>query len=72
LCQWEQGVHLAKLARAYAESGEFEQAAAVGLEALAVSRRTGAVIVTDHLRRLSTWRDIPALSALAGSLDPSR
>jgi transcriptional regulator with XRE-family HTH domain len=70
LCQWEQGVHLAKLARAYAESGEYEQAAATGLEALAVSRRTGAVIVTQHLRQLRTWRDVPAMSPLAGVLDP--
>ncbi|OLB76584.1 MAG: hypothetical protein AUI14_18335 [Actinobacteria bacterium 13_2_20CM_2_71_6] len=70
LCQWEQGIHLAKLARAYAESGELEQAAAAGFEALAVGRRTGAVVVTDELRKLNTWRDVPAIAPLARALDP--
>ncbi len=70
LCQWEQGIHLAKLARAYAETGALEHAAAIGFEALAVGRRTGAAVVTDELRRLVPWRDAPPIAPLAGVLDP--
>ena len=71
LCQWEQGVHLAKLARAYAETGEYEQAAATGFEALAASRRTGTVFVAGELRRLDTWRHVPAIAALTTAVTGS-
>src|SRR5256885_6832085 len=37
--------------RAYAETGEYEQAAAVGFEALAAARRAGNVIVIDQDRK---------------------
>jgi len=68
LCQWEQGLHLARLARAYAETGEYEQAAAVGFEALAAARRAGNVIVIDQLRHLRSWRDVPEMAALTGAI----
>jgi transcriptional regulator with XRE-family HTH domain len=71
LCQWEQGVHLAKLARAYAETGEYEQAAATGFEALAAGRRAGTVMVTGELKRLHTWRNVPEMAALTSAITGS-
>jgi transcriptional regulator with XRE-family HTH domain len=70
LCDWEQGAHLARLARAHAETGEFEQAGVLGFEALAIGRRVGSVIVTDQLRKLDTWQEVPAIAALTSALDP--
>ena len=68
LCKWEQGIHLAKLARAYAVSGEPDRAAALGYEALAIGRQTGAVVVANELRRLHPWRNVPAIASLAAEL----
>src|SRR6266536_2489415 len=68
LCQWEQGLHLAKLARALAENGDLDQAAAIGYEALSIGRKTGAVVVTNELRRLDAWRHAPVIADLTNGL----
>jgi hypothetical protein len=69
LCQWEQGVHLARLARAHAQSGEYDRAAQVGFEAVAAGRRAGGVMVAGELHRLAPWREIPELAPLVDALD---
>jgi hypothetical protein len=68
LCNWEQGLHLAKLARAYAQSGELDRAAAIGFEALSIGQKSGAVVVINELRRLDAWRDEPAIAELTRTL----
>jgi hypothetical protein len=65
VCQWEQGVHAAKLAVAHARCGDFDAAAAIGAEAAKAARDTGSVLVAGELRRLGEWRDVPAIAGLA-------
>jgi transcriptional regulator with XRE-family HTH domain/tetratricopeptide (TPR) repeat protein len=71
LCQWEQGLHMAKLARAYASSGEPEHAATLALDALTLGRNTGSVFVMDELRRLDRWDNVPAIARIRGALGPA-
>ncbi len=66
-CGWEQ-LQMAKLARAYAASGEPEHAAALGFQALAMSRNHRSALVFGELRRLDKWSDVPAIAALADAL----
>jgi tetratricopeptide (TPR) repeat protein len=70
LCLWEQGVHGAKLARAFAAQGDAEQAARLGFEALAVGRSTGSALVTDELRKLTRYQDMTPVAAVTRALDP--
>jgi len=64
VCHWEQGVHAAKLAFAYARCGELEQAAAVGYEALEMAGAADSELVRTELRRLREWADVPAIAEL--------
>jgi tetratricopeptide (TPR) repeat protein len=70
-CLWERGLHTAKLARAYAITGELERAATLGAEAMETVRDAGCVIVADELRKLAAWRQVPAIATLTGALDPA-
>jgi tetratricopeptide (TPR) repeat protein/transcriptional regulator with XRE-family HTH domain len=70
-CLWERGLHTAKLARAYAATGELDHAASLGHEALETVRNAGCVIVANELRKLTAWRDAPAIATLTGTLGPS-
>ena len=65
VCQWEQGVHAAKLAIAHARCGEFDAAAAIGAEAVEAARDTGCVLITAELGRLREWHNVPAIAELA-------
>lgn len=61
VCPWYQGVHTAKLARAYATVGDLEAATAVGSDAASLARVTGSLHVARELRELAPW---PTLAAL--------
>lgn len=68
VCLWQQGVHMAKLAVAHAVGGDFEQAAAVGEEALRLARRSESALVTRELRKLRQWAQVPALAELTEAI----
>jgi transcriptional regulator with XRE-family HTH domain len=67
LCRWQQSLHAAKLARAYALCGEMDRAAVVAAEAVELGDGTGSVLVRDELRKLDPWRSVPAIAGLAPS-----
>ncbi|WP_406336362.1 helix-turn-helix transcriptional regulator [Streptomyces zaomyceticus] len=71
----DRGVYLAREASAYAGSGEAEQAAATGLEALAIGASTGSARILAELARLDTdlqrWRTVPAVRDFQDSLKAS-
>ena len=71
LCRWEQAVHTARLAHAYALLGEVDHAAAVGSQALELGAGTGSALVVAELRKLDVWRSVPAIANLTGSLTAS-
>jgi len=64
----DRGVYLARLAAAYADDGNPEQAAARGREAWTISRGTGSWRSAAELGRLRSrlerWRDLPVASHL--------
>lgn len=64
LCRWEQAVHAAKLARAYALVGEIDHAAAVGSQALEIGTGTASSLVVEELRKLDVWHAAPAIAEL--------
>jgi len=64
ICPWYQGVHTAKLARAYATVGDLDAAEAAGLDAASLARVTGSEHVVRELRELAPW---PALGPYASS-----
>lgn len=64
---------VARLATAYADAGDLEQACAAATEAMALaqglgSRRVAGQIELVH-RRLGRWRQEPAVASLRGSLE---
>jgi hypothetical protein len=63
-CRWLLGVHLAKLAYAYASGGELEQASIAGSEALALASSSGSVLITRELRRLRPWSRVPSVAGI--------
>ena len=69
LCRWQQSLHAAKLARAYALCGEMERAATVAAEAVELGDGTGSVLVRDELHKLDAWRSVPAMAELASTFD---
>jgi tetratricopeptide (TPR) repeat protein len=69
VCRWERGMHLAKLARAYAVIGEPSQAAATAFQALSLGRDTGTKVITDELRKLRVWSHLAALSDALDSME---
>jgi transcriptional regulator with XRE-family HTH domain len=69
LCRWEQAVHTARLARAYALVGEVEHAAAVGSQALGLGAGTASALVVTELRKLDAWRGVPAIASLTAELE---
>ena len=71
VCLWQQGVHMAKLALAHAVHGDFEQAAAVGQEALVLAQRSESALVTGELRKLRQWAQVPAINELTEALQTS-
>ncbi|MFC0430353.1 helix-turn-helix transcriptional regulator [Kutzneria buriramensis] len=68
VCPWFQGVHTAKLARAYAHRGDVEQAAAVGMDAVALARVSASPHVVRELRALSPWADTAAFSEVTAQV----
>jgi transcriptional regulator with XRE-family HTH domain len=64
VCRWEQAVHAAKLARAYALTGDVDRAATLGGRALELGRGTGSTLVREELLRLSAWERTPAIAGL--------
>ena len=72
LCRWEQAVHAARLARAYALVGEADHAAAVGSRALELGTGTASSLVVTELRKLDVWRSVPAIAELTASLTGTR
>ena len=69
LCRWEQAVHVARLARAYALVGEPDRAAAIGTQALEMGTGTSSTLVVEELRKLDVWHAVPAIASLAAELD---
>jgi transcriptional regulator with XRE-family HTH domain len=65
LCVWGQAVHVAKMARAYALSGDLDQASALGARALELGQSTGSALVKIELRRLSPWSNVLAIARIA-------
>ncbi|EWM19287.1 helix-turn-helix transcriptional regulator [Kutzneria sp. 744] len=59
VCSWFQGVHTAKLARAYATNGDLDEATTAGVDAAALARVSGSPHVVRELRALAPW---PAVS----------
>jgi transcriptional regulator with XRE-family HTH domain len=57
LCLGDRGMHTAKLALAYALSGDLSAAAACAMEALGVARATRSAAITRELRKLEPWND---------------
>ena len=69
LCRWEQAVHVARLARAYALVGEVDRAAAVGTQALEMGAGTASTLVVQELRKLDVWDTVPAIANLTAELE---
>lgn len=65
MCTWEQGVHVAKLARAHALAGETEHAVSLAYEALDTARATGSAQVLRELRGLGSWEGAQEVAELA-------
>jgi transcriptional regulator with XRE-family HTH domain len=72
ICQWEQGVHTAKLAYAHAASGDVEQAVNYGFAALELARATGSQLIVAELDRLDVWSETPAIAELGAELTQLR
>jgi DNA-binding XRE family transcriptional regulator len=68
VCQWEQGVHTAKLAYAHAASGDVDQAVDLGFAALELARATGSQLIVNELERLDPWTRTPAIAELAAEV----
>jgi transcriptional regulator with XRE-family HTH domain len=72
ICQWEQGVHTARLAYAHAASGDVEQAVDLGFAALDLARATGSQLIVNELDRLDPWHETPAIAELAAEVTQLR
>lgn len=72
VCQWEQGVHTAKLAYAHAANGDVEQAVDFGFTALELARATGSQLIVNELNRLDPWHGTPQLAELAAEVTQLR
>jgi transcriptional regulator with XRE-family HTH domain len=68
VCQWEQGVHTARLAYAHAASGDVDQAVGLGFAALDLARATGSQLIVNELERLDPWAATPAIAELAAEV----
>jgi transcriptional regulator with XRE-family HTH domain/tetratricopeptide (TPR) repeat protein len=69
----DRGVYLAREAVAHAGGGNPEQAAGVGLQALAVAEDTGSGRIVSELARLDTvlarWKDLPEVAEFRSTFD---
>ncbi|MEV6242203.1 helix-turn-helix transcriptional regulator [Lentzea sp. NPDC051838] len=72
ICQWEQGVHTARLAYAHAANGEVEQAVDYGFAALDLARATGSQLIVNELEKLDPWNETPAIAELAAEVTQLR
>ena len=68
VCLWQQGVHTARLAVAHARRAEYDHAATLGRQALSMARRSDSALVTQELRHLHRWAQIPTLAELTDEL----
>ncbi|KOV82078.1 helix-turn-helix domain-containing protein [Nocardia sp. NRRL S-836] len=62
VCQWEQGVHTAKLAYAHAITGDVERAGELGFAALDLARATGSGLIVTELAKLGRWTRTPVIA----------
>lgn len=72
ICQWEQGVHTAKLAYAHAATGDIDQAVELGFVALDLARATGSQLIVAELEKLDPWNGTPAFAGLAAEVTTLR
>jgi DNA-binding XRE family transcriptional regulator len=72
ICQWEQGVHTARLAYAHAANGDVDQAVDLGFAALDLARATGSQLIVNELDRLDPWNETPAIAELAAEVTQLR
>lgn len=72
VCQWEQGVHTAKLAYAHAANGDVEKAVDFGFAALDLARATGSQLIVNELDKLDPWSKTPAIAELAAEVTQLR
>ncbi|WP_157985180.1 helix-turn-helix domain-containing protein [Lentzea terrae] len=72
ICQWEQGVHTAKLAYAHAANGDVDRAVELGFAALDLARVTGSQLIVNELDKLDPWHETPAIAELAAEVTQLR
>lgn len=72
VCQWEQGVHTARLAYAHAANGDVDQAVDLGFAALDLARATGSQLIVNELDKLDPWSATPAIAELAAEVTQLR
>ncbi|HEX8866024.1 MAG TPA: helix-turn-helix transcriptional regulator, partial [Lentzea sp.] len=72
ICQWEQGVHTARLAYAHAANGDVDQAVNLGFAALDLARATGSQLIVNELDKLDPWNETPAIAELAAEVTQLR
>ncbi|MFI6102486.1 helix-turn-helix domain-containing protein [Lentzea sp. NPDC051213] len=72
VCQWEQGVHTARLAYAHASSGDVDQAVQLGFVALDLARSTGSQLIVTELEKLGPWHEAPAIAELTAEVTQLR
>ncbi|MEU0883544.1 helix-turn-helix transcriptional regulator [Lentzea sp. NPDC005914] len=72
ICQWEQGVHTARLAYAHAANGDVDQAVDLGFAALDLARATGSQLIVNELEKLDPWSATPAIAELAAEVTQLR
>lgn len=72
ICQWEQGVHTAKLAYAHAARGDSEIAAGLGFAALDLYRATGSLLIVNELKRLEPYAQSVQIAELTEAVTHMR
>jgi transcriptional regulator with XRE-family HTH domain len=72
VCQWEQGVHTARLAYAHAANGDVDRAVDLGFAALDLARATGSQLIVNELDKLDPWSATPAIAELAAEVTQLR
>jgi hypothetical protein len=61
-------VQQAKLAFAHATTGNFDDAAAAGAEAVTLAKSTGSMLVVKELHGLSRWAGTPPIDDVLDAL----
>ncbi|HEX4221633.1 MAG TPA: helix-turn-helix domain-containing protein [Pseudonocardiaceae bacterium] len=69
ICPWLQAIHLAKIAVAQADLGDFDVAAATGFDALMLADGAGSPASVGELRRLQRWSGFGSIAQLNEALN---